>query len=106
MLDKGFEDDIKLILGSCPDKEQRQTLMFTATWPRSVQGLAAGFMKSPVRIAIGGERGNGSIKQTDGELVADDGETNNTEQLRANRRISQHVEVVDPRQRSSGCCSC
>lgn len=76
MLDKGFEDDIKLILGSCPKKEQRQTLMFTATWPQSVQALALTFMVSPVRIAIG---------------------NNDSGDLKANARIAQSVEVVDPR---------
>ena len=82
MLDKGFEDDIKQILGSCRPREQRQTLMFTATWPQSVQTLAATFMVDPVRIAIGSggrENENGSVE------------------LQANVRISQSVEVVDPR---------
>ncbi|KAK8076543.1 ATP-dependent RNA helicase DBP3 [Apiospora phragmitis] len=76
MLDKGFEDDIKLILGQCPAKESRQTLMFTATWPQSVQALASTFMKSPVKIQIGG---------------------NTAGDLQANSRIEQRVEVVDPR---------
>lgn len=82
MLDKGFEDDIKQILGSCRPREQRQTLMFTATWPQSVQTLAATFMVDPVRVAIGSggrENENGSVE------------------LQANSRISQSVEVVDPR---------
>ncbi|KND94936.1 ATP-dependent RNA helicase DBP3 [Tolypocladium ophioglossoides CBS 100239] len=82
MLDKGFEDDIKQILGSCRAREQRQTLMFTATWPQSVQTLAATFMVDPVRVAIGSggrENENGSVE------------------LQANARISQSVEVVDPR---------
>lgn len=76
MLDKGFEDDIKLILGHCAPKGSRQTLMFTATWPQDVVALASTFMVSPVKIQIGG---NGS-----GEL-------------QANVRIEQKVEVVDPR---------
>ncbi|KAK8022300.1 ATP-dependent RNA helicase dbp3 [Apiospora rasikravindrae] len=76
MLDKGFEDDIKLILGQCPAKDTRQTLMFTATWPQSVQALASTFMKSPVKIQIGG---------------------NTAGDLQANTRIEQRVEVVDPR---------
>lgn len=76
MLDKGFEDDIKLILGSCPAREQRQTLMFTATWPMSVQALASTFMVSPVRITIG---------------------NNEAGDLKANARIAQSVEVLEPR---------
>lgn len=76
MLDKGFEDDIKRILGCCPSKGQRQTLMFTATWPQSVQALASTFMISPVKITIG---------------------NNESGDLKANARIAQTVEVVDPR---------
>lgn len=76
MLDKGFEDDIKRIIGCTPKKQERQTLMFTATWPQSVQALASTFMVSPVKIQIGG---------------------NESGDLQANTRIEQHVEVVDPR---------
>ncbi|KAI1770595.1 DEAD-domain-containing protein [Hypoxylon cercidicola] len=76
MLDKGFEDDIKRIIGCTPKKGDRQTLMFTATWPQSVQALASTFMVSPVKIQIGG---------------------NESGDLQANTRIEQRVEVVDPR---------
>ncbi|KAI1136299.1 DEAD-domain-containing protein [Hypoxylon sp. FL0543] len=76
MLDKGFEDDIKRIIGCTPRKGERQTLMFTATWPQSVQALASTFMVSPVKIQIGG---------------------NESGDLQANTRIEQRVEVVDPR---------
>ncbi|KAI1071291.1 hypothetical protein LB507_009500 [Fusarium sp. FIESC RH6] len=82
MLDKGFEEDIKMILGACPPREQRQTLMFTATWPQSVQSLASTFMISPVKITIGS-----GGKETAGGAV----------ELQANARISQTVEVLEPR---------
>ncbi|KAL6921496.1 hypothetical protein ACHAPO_004807 [Fusarium lateritium] len=82
MLDKGFEEDIKMILSACPPREKRQTLMFTATWPQSVQTLASTFMVSPVKIAIGS-----GGKETAGGAV----------ELQANARISQSVEVVEPR---------
>ncbi|KAM0550804.1 hypothetical protein ACHAPJ_008667 [Fusarium lateritium] len=81
MLDKGFEEDIKQILGDCPPREQRQTLMFTATWPQTVQSLASSFMVSPVKITIGS-----SGKETADGAV----------ELQANSRISQSVEVVEP----------
>ncbi|CAD0040705.1 unnamed protein product [Aureobasidium pullulans] len=73
MLDKGFEEEVRKILGSCAPTG-RQTLMFTATWPPSVRELAATFMKKPVRINIG---------------------ENTTGELRANTRITQEVEVMD-----------
>jgi ATP-dependent RNA helicase DBP3 len=88
MLDKGFEEDIKLILGSCPPRERRQTLMFTATWPTSVQGLAEGFMVNPVKVTIGNRTRTGG----DG-----DNQGNGSVELQANSRIEQKVEVVDPR---------
>jgi ATP-dependent RNA helicase DBP3 len=74
MLDKGFEEPIRQIITQCPKK--RQTLMFTATWPPSVRELASTFMVSPVKITIG---------------------DNVSGELRANVRIKQVVEVVDPR---------
>ncbi|KAK6359848.1 RNA-dependent ATPase [Orbilia brochopaga] len=73
MLDKGFEDAIKTILGATPATPKRQTLMFTATWPQSVRQLASTFMTKPVRIGINSP---------------DDGD------LRANTRITQTVEVL------------
>lgn len=54
MLDKGFENDIRQIIAQTPTKG-RQTLMFSATWPDSVRGLAATFMKEPVRITVGSD---------------------------------------------------
>ncbi|KAH6722470.1 ATP-dependent RNA helicase dbp3 [Leptodontidium sp. MPI-SDFR-AT-0119] len=78
MLDKGFEEEIRKIINTTPALGKRQTLMFTATWPESVRTLAATFMTSPVKIAIG---------------------DNPTGDLRANTRIVQKVEVVDGRQK-------
>ncbi|KAH6674068.1 ATP-dependent RNA helicase dbp3 [Halenospora varia] len=74
MLDKGFEEEIRKIINTTA--KERQTLMFTATWPESVRALASTFMKTPLKIAIG---------------------DNPSGDLRANVRIVQKVEVVDPR---------
>jgi ATP-dependent RNA helicase DBP3 len=74
MLDTGFEQDIrKIILATAPGPE-RQTLMFTATWPPSIRELASEFLRDPVRITIG---------------------DNASGELRANMRIVQEVEVMD-----------
>ncbi|KAL7416919.1 P-loop containing nucleoside triphosphate hydrolase protein [Mrakia frigida] len=70
MLDKGFENDIRQIIGYCP-VEGRQTLMFSATWPESVRQLANTFMKTPVRITVG------------------------SDELSANSRVEQNVEVFN-----------
>ncbi|KAJ5195157.1 ATP-dependent RNA helicase dbp3 [Penicillium cinerascens] len=77
MLDKGFEQDIKDIIQPMP-VSKRQTVMFTATWPRSVRDLAAGFMNAPVTVTIGGDP---------------------SADPRANTRIKQEVEVMDGREK-------
>eukprot|EP00441_Pelagodinium_beii_P014265 CAMPEP_0197652788 /NCGR_PEP_ID=MMETSP1338-20131121/34659_1 /TAXON_ID=43686 ORGANISM="Pelagodinium beii, Strain RCC1491" /NCGR_SAMPLE_ID=MMETSP1338 /ASSEMBLY_ACC=CAM_ASM_000754 /LENGTH=482 /DNA_ID=CAMNT_0043227731 /DNA_START=47 /DNA_END=1495 /DNA_ORIENTATION=+ len=43
MLDMGFEPEIKKILESVP--EDRQTLLFTATWPKAVRRIATSYLK-------------------------------------------------------------
>ncbi|KAF4592232.1 ATP-dependent RNA helicase DBP3 [Ophiocordyceps camponoti-floridani] len=91
MLDRGFEDDIKHILGSCPAREQRQTLMFTATWPQSVQALASTFMVEPVKITVG----------TSATAVAGSSSETGVVELQANPRITQRVEVVDPQDKET-----
>ena len=79
MLEKGFDEAIRSIVQTMPKSgRERQTLMFTATWPPSIRELAATFMSEPVRIGIG--------DNPEGEL-------------RANNRITQSVEVVLPSQK-------
>ena len=51
MLDMGFADDIESILESVP--EERQTLLFSATMPPAINGIAKRYLREPVRIAIG-----------------------------------------------------
>uniref|UniRef100_A0A3Q0SI90 RNA helicase n=1 Tax=Amphilophus citrinellus TaxID=61819 RepID=A0A3Q0SI90_AMPCI len=47
MLDMGFEPDMRRLVGSpgMPSKENRQTLMFSATYPEDIQRMAADFLK-------------------------------------------------------------
>ena len=77
MLDKGFEQDVKDIITPM-STSRRQTVMFTATWPRSVKDLAASFMTSPVTVTVGGDP---------------------SADPKANVRIKQSVEVVNPKQK-------
>ncbi len=51
MLDMGFLPDIKRILSALP--KERQTLMFSATFPKTIQRLAKDFQNDPVRIEVG-----------------------------------------------------
>jgi ATP-dependent RNA helicase DeaD len=54
MLDMGFAEDIESILAETPTT--RQTLLFSATMPPRIAGIARRHLKDPVRIKIGGER--------------------------------------------------
>ncbi|CAL1697294.1 unnamed protein product [Somion occarium] len=71
MLDKGFENDIRSIISHTKQGDERQTLMFSATWPDAVRRLAATFQRDPVRVTVG------------------------SDDLTANSRVEQVVEVFD-----------
>jgi ATP-dependent RNA helicase DDX5/DBP2 len=67
MLDMGFEPQIRAIIGNI--RKDRQTLMWSATWPTEVQTLAREFLIEPVYVKVG-------------------------EELAANHRIAQFIELV------------
>lgn len=50
MLDMGFIDDLQKIISYLP--ENRQTLMFSATMPKSINGLAKKILRNPEEIAL------------------------------------------------------
>jgi len=54
MLDLGFRDELEFILGSSP--EDRRTLMFSATVPRSIANLASRYQRDAVRVAVASEQ--------------------------------------------------
>ncbi|NYZ15985.1 DEAD/DEAH box helicase [Azospirillum sp. RWY-5-1] len=50
MLDMGFAEDIAAISGACP--KERQTLLFTATLDRRMEGVARNLVRDPARVAV------------------------------------------------------
>ncbi|OQE28206.1 hypothetical protein PENFLA_c005G08293 [Penicillium flavigenum] len=68
MLDMGFEPQIRKIIGQI--RPDRQTCMWSATWPKDVRQLASDFLSDYIQVNVG---------STD---------------LSANHRITQIVEVV------------
>ncbi|MGN9778315.1 DEAD/DEAH box helicase [Micromonospora sp. H33] len=54
MLDMGFAEDIEAILEHAP--EQRQTVLFSATMPSRIDGMARTHLTDPVRILIAREQ--------------------------------------------------
>lgn len=55
MLDMGFEPQIRHIVQDCdmPSAENRQTLMFSATFPMDIQHLARDFLEDYIFLSVG-----------------------------------------------------
>ncbi len=69
MLDMGFEPQIRSVVKHVP--EARQTLLFSATWPKEIRQLAHDFLKDPIQVNVG-------------EVNA----------LNANKDIKQHIHMI------------
>ena len=61
MLDMGFFDDIVTVAKQCP--KERQTLLFSATYPDGIAKLAAQFMRAPVTVKVEAQHAGGQIEQ-------------------------------------------
>lgn len=65
----GFEPQIRSVVKHVP--EARQTLLFSATWPREIQNLAHDFLKDPIQVNVG-----------------------DVNSLNANKDITQHIHMI------------
>ncbi|WP_371186046.1 ATP-dependent RNA helicase DbpA [Thalassotalea maritima] len=61
MLEMGFEEALDTIVSFCP--EQRQTLLFSATFPAKIERLAAHLMKAPQKVTVESTHDSSSISQ-------------------------------------------
>ena len=61
MLDMGFIDDIRMILDKIP--KTRQTLFFSATVDRKVEGLIDTFLNNPVKISVKTQNSSSHVDQ-------------------------------------------
>ena len=61
MLDMGFFEDIAKVARQCP--KERQTLLFSATYPEGIAKLSAQFMKNPQQITVQVQHDEGKIRQ-------------------------------------------
>ncbi|MCF8210041.1 MAG: ATP-dependent RNA helicase DbpA [Rhodoferax sp.] len=61
MLDMGFFDDIATVAKQCP--ADRQTLLFSATYPDGIEKLARQFMREPQRVEVAAQKSEGQIEQ-------------------------------------------
>ncbi len=61
MLDMGFFDDIATVTRQTP--KERQTLLFSATYPEGIEKLAKQFMRDPVLIKVEAQHAESLIEQ-------------------------------------------
>ena len=61
MLDMGFQETLDTILGFAP--KQRQTLLFSATFPKEIESIAKRVMRSPTRIRVESQHTSETITQ-------------------------------------------
>jgi ATP-independent RNA helicase DbpA len=61
MLDMGFFEDIVKVARQCP--KERQTLLFSATYPEGIARLAQQFMKNPEQITVQAQHEGSKIRQ-------------------------------------------
>jgi ATP-independent RNA helicase DbpA len=61
MLEMGFEEALELIFSRAP--QQRQTLLFSATFPPQIKQLADKFMHDPIKVTAQENHDNSTINQ-------------------------------------------
>ena len=61
MLDMGFEETLDAIVALIP--QQRQTMLFSATFPAGIKSMAAHVMRDPVRVEVKSTHGDDTIEQ-------------------------------------------
>jgi ATP-independent RNA helicase DbpA len=70
MLDMGFFDDIATVARQCP--KQRQTLLFSATYPEGIAKLSAAFLREPREIKLAEQPSKAQIRQRFYEVREDE----------------------------------
>src|SRR5690606_41292089 len=56
MMDMGFIPQVRQIVGNCPPKSCRQTLLFSATFTDDILTLAERWAMDPIRVEVASER--------------------------------------------------
>jgi len=81
MLDMGFFADIATVARQCP--KERQTLLFSATYPEGIAQLSQQFMKNPLTVTVQAQHSSSKIAQRWYEVK-------NSERLHAVSQLLEH----------------
>jgi ATP-independent RNA helicase DbpA len=85
MLDMGFYDDIAFVVKQCP--VQRQTMLFSATYPNGIARLARQFMREPQEVKLLEQHEESKIRQRFYKVE-------NENRLQAVARLLKHYRPV------------
>ncbi|MGX7005112.1 ATP-dependent RNA helicase DbpA [Caballeronia sp. KNU42] len=85
MLDMGFFDDIVAVVKQCP--KDRQTLLFSATYPEGIAKLSQQFLRKPQEVKLTEQHTNSKIKQRFYEV-------HDNERLHAVGQLLDHYQPV------------
>jgi ATP-independent RNA helicase DbpA len=69
MLDMGFFEDMATVIKQCP--KDRQTMLFSATYPEGIGKLAAQFMRDPLQITVQAPAAERLIEERHYEVTRD-----------------------------------
>ncbi|OGB03951.1 MAG: ATP-dependent RNA helicase DbpA [Burkholderiales bacterium RIFCSPHIGHO2_12_FULL_61_11] len=89
MLDMGFFDDIATVAKQCP--KERQTLLFSATYPEGIAKISQQFMKSPQTITVQAQHEKSKIRQRWYEVPDSD---HDEARLKAVGQVLKHYRPV------------
>jgi ATP-dependent RNA helicase DbpA len=84
MLEMGFQDALDLIFSLCPT--ERQTLLFSATFPEQIKPITERFMKAPITVKVESTHQESTINQHFYQV------NDNSERLMAVRLLLQQFQ--------------
>lgn len=97
MLEMGFEPQLKEIFGELPSSESgRQTLLFTATWPKAVRKMAASYLAKDTESSDAGDVESNGEETGAVKIFLGEGDGGDGAELAANKAVSQRfVHATD-----------
>lgn len=103
MLDMGFAEAVDTVLAEC--NPQRQTLLFSATYPEEIQKISARYQQQPETIRVESVHSDVQIVQKFYELRESDSKTRAVQQLLAEFQPPSAIIFCNTKQQCHDLCS-
>lgn len=103
MLDMGFVDAVETVLAAC--NPERQTLLFSATYPEEIQKISAQYQHQPEMIKVESVHSDVQIVQKFYELRENDSKTRAVQQLLAEFQPPSAIIFCNTKQQCHDLCS-